>query len=65
MEINRAMVQNISSIRHAISIATLKKTLSQDAQSMNALLQGFQNTNAKIMESSITPHKGGSVDVRV
>ncbi len=63
MEINNYMQQNISSIRYALSIATLKKTLSQDAQSMSTLLQGFRDTNARIMENSITPHKGGSIDI--
>ncbi len=65
MEINNYMQQNISYIRHALSIATLKKTLSQDAQSMSALLQGFRDTNARIMENSVTPHKGGSIDIRL
>ncbi len=65
MEINNALQHNIGSIRQAIGIATLNKNLSQDAQSMNALLQGFQSTNAKIMESSVSPHKGGSIDIRV
>ncbi len=65
MEINRSMQQSISSIQRSIGIETLKKSLSQDAQSMSALLQGFQATNAKAMESSVTPHKGGSIDVRV
>jgi hypothetical protein len=65
MEINNSMQQSISSIREAIGVATLKKSLSQDAQSMSALLQGFQSTNARIMENSITPHKGGTIDIRV
>ncbi|NLV36796.1 MAG: putative motility protein [Clostridiaceae bacterium] len=65
MEINNYMQQNISSIRHALSIATLKKTLNQDVQSMNALLQGFRDTNARIMERTVTPHKGGSIDISV
>lgn len=65
MEITNAQVQSISSIRRAIGIETLKKSLSQDAQSMNALLQGFQAANAKTMESSVTPYKGGNIDIRV
>jgi NRPS condensation-like uncharacterized protein len=65
MEITNSQVQSISSIRQALGIETLKKSLSQDAQSMAALLQGFQNTNAKVMENSVTPHKGGSIDIRV
>lgn len=64
MEINNSMQQSIGSIRQAIGIATLKKSLSQDAQSMAALLQGFQSTNARIMESSVTPYKGGTIDIR-
>jgi len=65
MEINNSMQQSLSSIHQAIGIATLKKSLSQDAQSMAALLQGFQSTNARIMENSVTPHKGGTIDIRV
>lgn len=65
MEITNAQVQSISSIRRAIGIETLKKSLSQDAQSMNALLQGFYAANAKTMESSVTPYKGGNIDIRV
>jgi hypothetical protein len=65
MEISNSMQQSLSSIRQAIGMETLKKSLTQDAQSMDALLQGFQATNAKVMESSVTPHKGGSIDVRV
>lgn len=65
MEINNQMQQSISSIRQSIGVETLKKKLSQDAQSMDALLQGFQETNAKAIEKSVTPHKGGNIDVRV
>lgn len=64
MEINNAMQQSIGSIRQAIGVATLKKSLSQDTQSMAALLQGFQNTNAKMLERSVAPHKGKSIDIR-
>lgn len=65
MEITNAQVQSISSIRRAIGIETLKRSLNQDAQSMTVLLRGFQATNAKVMESSVTPHKGGNIDIRV
>lgn len=62
MEINNALLNNINSIRHATSIAMLRKIMHQDALSMQKLLQGFGNTNRKIMEHSVTPHKGGSID---
>lgn len=65
MEINNTMQQSLSSIRRSIGMEALKKSLAQDMQSMSALLQGFQAANAKVMESSVTPHKGGNIDVRV
>jgi hypothetical protein len=65
MEINNALLNNISSIRHAISIALLRKTLNQDALSMQRLLQGFRITSKNIMENSVTPHKGGNIDITV
>ncbi|MFY9567654.1 MAG: hypothetical protein WAP56_00645 [Acetivibrionales bacterium] len=63
--VNRVMVQHISSIRSALTVAALRKNLGQDARTMNVLLQDFRNTNARIMENSVTPHKGGNIDVRV
>lgn len=65
MSLNSMMVQNIGSIRHALAVAVLRKNLGQDVQTMNALLKGFQYTNARIAESSVTPHKGGNIDIRV
>lgn len=64
MEINNQMQLNISSIRSAIGIETLKRSLSQDAQSIDALLQGLQETN-RAMEISVTPYKGGYIDIKV
>ncbi|MGI6668624.1 MAG: putative motility protein [Acetivibrionales bacterium] len=63
MEINNALLNNINSIRHATNIAMLRKIMNQDALSMQKLLQGFHDTNRKIMENSVTPHKGGNIDI--
>lgn len=65
MEINRAMQGNISSIRHALGLHVLKKSLGQDAQTMSALLDGMQKANSKTMEMSLTPHKGRNIDISV
>ena len=65
MSLNNMMVQNMSSIRNALAVAVLRKNPGQDVQTMNALLKGFQNTNSKIAESSVTPHIGGNIDIRV
>lgn len=64
-DINNIMTENISSVQSAISTTVLRKTMSQDAQSVSALLQGMEQANAKVMEASITPHKGGSIDTSV
>ena len=45
MEINEAMTQNIASIRSAISTAVLRKTMTQDSQSVETLLQGMEQAN--------------------
>ncbi len=65
MEINNIMQNDITGIRQAIGVSLLKKSMNQDAQSMSALLEGMQAANVKTLENSVTPHKGGSIDVRV
>ena len=65
MEINNMLQQNINSIRQAIGISNLKKAMHQDASAVAKLLQGMQQASAKIMENSVTPNKGGNIDVRV
>ena len=63
MEINEAMTQNIASIRSAISTAVLRKTMTQDSQSVETLLQGMEQANAKTMQASVAPHLGGNIDI--
>lgn len=65
MEINNMLQANINSVRQAIGMVTLRKALNQDAQSVAILMEGMQAANVKIMESSITPYKGGNIDTRV
>lgn len=65
MEINNTLQNNIASIRQAISMSVLNKSMNQDAQSVAALLKGMPAVNTNAMESSVTPYKGGNIDVRV
>ena len=65
MEINNAMHAATNSIRQAISIATMKKMMNRDAQSVAALLEGMQAANAKTMEISVTPYNGSNIDIRI
>lgn len=65
MEINNMLQANISSLREAIGMVTLRKAMNQDAQAVSMLMQGMQAASAKTMESSITPYKGGNIDISV
>ena len=57
MDINSLQMANIASLKQAINIYTLSKVMNQDAQSVDNLM--------KAMEKSVTPHKGGSIDMKV
>ena len=65
MEINNAMMQNLSSVRSAINISNLSKSMKQDSLSMAMLLEGMEAANAKVLENSVTPHIGGNIDISV
>jgi hypothetical protein len=65
MEINNIMQNDITSVRQSIGISLIKKSVNQDAQSISALLEGMQAANAKTLEHSVTPHKGGGIDIRL
>lgn len=56
---------NLQSIRTALGIATMRKAMNQDPQSVAKLLEGMKESNAKTMELSVTPHKGANIDTTV
>jgi len=57
MKISSYQSANLASLKQAIGMANLQRSMNRDAQSMDALLKG--------MEKSVTPHKGGSIDLKV
>ncbi|MCX8130463.1 MAG: YjfB family protein [Clostridia bacterium] len=65
MNIGSIPLESLSSIKQALNIATLRKSMNQDAQSVSLLLNDMKNANAKVMEQSVTPHKGSHVDIKV
>ena len=65
MEINDMLQSNIAGIRQALGISNLRRAMNQDAQSISALLEGMQAASAKLLENSVTPYKGGNIDVSV
>jgi hypothetical protein len=64
MNIGSMFNESIGSLRTAINMTNLRKAMYQDAQTMAVLLNDMQTANARIMEQSVTPHKGGNVDAR-
>lgn len=57
MKISPYQSANLASLKQALGMATLQKAMKQDAESMDAVIKG--------MEKSVTPHKGGSIDLKV
>lgn len=65
MDISSIPIESLNSVKQALNIATLRKSMNQDAQTVGTLLSDMKDTNSKILEHSVTPHKGGSIDVSV
>lgn len=63
LDINAAMQNQIASVRHAISMSTMQKALSQDGASVSKLLEGMQETTQAIQEAA-GPGRGNFVNFR-
>lgn len=63
MEISNLMQANLYSLRQAVGMATLQKSMNQDAMSVATLLQDMQAATAKTMEMSVNPHIGSNIDM--
>lgn len=57
MKISSYQPQNIHSLRQAVGIANLNRAMNQDKQSINNI--------KKQLEQSVTPTKGGNIDIKV
>lgn len=58
-------MSSLQSVRQALGIANLRMAMNQDAQSVAAIIQTMQETSAKAMELSVTPHVGSNLDISV
>ena len=58
-------MSNLQSTRQAIGVANLQRAISQDAQSVAAIIDIMEETTAKALEMSVTPHKGSNIDITV
>lgn len=64
MDITSVMQDNIASIRNAIDMTLLRKSMHHDSETVNDLLQNMLETSIS-MEQSVTPYKGSRIDIRI
>jgi len=57
MKITPYQSANLASLKQAVGMANMQRALNKDAQSVSTVV--------KMMEQSVTPHKGGSIDLKV
>lgn len=55
---------NLQSVRQALGIANMRAAMNQDAQSVASIIKSLEETSAKAMEMSVTPHIGSNIDLR-
>ncbi|RKD32342.1 YjfB family protein [Thermohalobacter berrensis] len=65
MKISSYMSQNIYSLKQALGMATLRKAMNQDAQSVANIMKSVENINKTEIERSVNPHVGGNIDIKV
>jgi len=63
MDINAAMQNQIASVRQAITMSTMQKSLSQDGATVSKLLEGMQETTQAVQEAA-GPGRGKFVNFR-
>ncbi|KUO69231.1 MAG: hypothetical protein APF77_03125 [Clostridia bacterium BRH_c25] len=55
----------LQSVRQALGVANMRMAMKQDAQSVASIIKSLQESSAKTLELSVTPHKGGNIDLSV
>ncbi|HYF83207.1 MAG TPA: putative motility protein [Clostridia bacterium] len=57
-------MSGLQSVRQALGIANMRTALKQDAESVAYIMKSLQETSAKTLEMSVTPHIGGNIDLK-
>lgn len=65
MSMSNIPLDYLPSLKQALNIAALRKSMNQDAQTVDTLIKDMAKVNAKTLEHSVTPHKGSSIDASV
>lgn len=64
MSISSFQMENLQGLQSALSLNALDKAMGQDAQSMTSLLEDMEQIS-RSLERSVTPHKGGNIDMKL
>jgi len=65
MNISDFQATDLGSLKQALSIAALRKSMNQDASTVTTLLKDMEAATAKTLEHSVTPHIGSNIDVKI
>lgn len=65
MEVSSALANNANSVRQAVSLAMMRKTMGLDANVVSELLPEVAATVSNSLERSVNPDVGGNIDVSV
>ncbi len=64
MNISSAMQNQIASVRQALSMSTLQKSMNQDGATVGKLLEGMKETT-KAVQQVAELHRGNNIDIKV
>ncbi len=63
MDINAQIQANTNSVKQALNVSLLQKSMNKDAQSVTALLQGMEQSIVQVQSAGES--LGKNIDVRV
>ena len=63
MDITAATQKNIQSIRQALSMTSMQRAMSKDAQTMNKLLESMEETG-KVVQKFAGAERGNNLDIK-
>ncbi|WP_432407132.1 putative motility protein [Wukongibacter sp. M2B1] len=64
MEVNSYQMENLQSLQSTLSIVAMDMAMGQGTQSMTAMIEDMEQISNNL-ERSVTPHKGGNIDIRL
>ncbi|MGI2328500.1 YjfB family protein [Planococcus sp. YIM B11945] len=60
-----SMALSQASIRQEATVSVMKKTMDQAESNGQGIINMLQDSNVKMMEQSVQPHIGGSINLRL